>query len=363
MIQTPHNSASEAVLSDVPNERIAELDRSPRNDEWALQTVEALLELVWRGKATDLHMRLDGNGVRLAWRREGSMEPLGELGPARAEELVGRLRVLARLPSFNRNEPADGRIEWTPPGSEESVSLRLSLMPSVDGMGAVVRFPQRQGPPPRLDELGMTADVENALTELALEAEGMLAVTGPAGSGKTTTLYALLHLLNERRGGELSFVTIEDPVERDAPFALQTQVAPAQNLTFERALRAALRHDPDVLLLGEVRDAETAIAAVQAAVTGHLVMTTLHAGRASRVFTRLLAMGVEPYLVASAMTGSLAQRLVRRGSPPRRTGVFELVCVTEELRETILRRASFSEIAEACARAQYGDLERDGAKQ
>ena len=197
----------------------------------------------------------------------------------------------------------------------------------------------------------------------------------------------MLGRLHERYGDRLNFLTIEDPVERDLGFAGQTQVNEAQGLTFERALRAALRQDPNVLMIGEVRDEETARTAVQAGMTGHLVFSTIHAGRATRVFTRLLSMGAPPYLVASALGGAIAQRLARvlcprcrRKGPDGeffvaagceacgqtghrgRTGLFELAVVTESLRERILSQATPQEIAVEAARAKVGDLVGQGRR-
>ena len=225
------------------------------------------------------------------------------------------------------------------------------------------------------------------LARLLLRREGTILLTGPSGSGKTTTLYAMMQHLFEHDGDRLNFLTIEDPVECDLGFAGQVQVNEAQGLSFERALRAAVRQDPNVLLIGEIRDPQTARIAVQAGMTGHLVLSTIHAGRVARVFSRLLSIGVEPYLLASALTGALAQRLVRvlcpscrirdaqadawtapgcdqcggTGNKGRR-GVFELALVDEPLRELMLSRPAPEALVAKVSESQTGNLVREGRR-
>src|SRR5690606_32024659 len=193
-------------------------------------------------------------------------------------------------------------------------------------------------------ELGMSDSLRAAVVSLMTRREGTVFVTGPGSSGKTTTLYAMLNYLNESQGERLNILTIEDPVERDLDFAGQVQVNNLQDLSFAQSLRSVLRQDPNVIMIGEVRDNETACIALQAGMSGHLVLSTLHAGRAFRVYGRLLSMNTDPYLVASAVSGSIGQRLVRLACPScagdgcghcegigskKRTGLFE-VCIADE---------------------------------
>jgi general secretion pathway protein E len=223
----------------------------------------------------------------------------------------------------------------------------------------------------------MSADTFAATTALLTRQEGAILLTGPSSSGKTTTMYAMLHWLNSHYGDRMNILTIEDPVERDLGFASQVQVNPAQDLTFERALRSALRQDPNVLMVGEIRDIETARVTIQAGMSGHLVVSTLHAGRASLVFSRLLSMGIEPYLVASAVSGAIAQRLARsvchscdglgceicgQSGCAGRVGIFECCRVSEELRELILACAPPVRVAEEAARMQTASLKEDARR-
>jgi len=362
------------------------IDAIPDDDDWAVRAAEALLAEADRLRCSDLHVAPRPSGLAVRARRDGALLPLAEVGTERRDALVARFKVLARLPAYNRHEPQDGRIDWAPGDGAAPRVLRASFLPTIHGQGIVIRFPEHLGPPPELGALGMRPEALEAADRLLACPGGAILVTGPSGSGKTTTLYAMMRRIHELQRDRLNFVTIEDPVERELDFASQVQVNPPAGLTFDKALRAAIRHDPNVILIGEIRDAETARIAVQAGMTGHVVLTTLHAGRAARVFTRLLSVGLEPYLVASAVSGAIAQRLARRLCPScrrrrgdgdweapgcgacdqsgfsGRTGLFELVTVAEPLREAILGRASPGEIAAACARAQVGDLVDEGQR-
>ncbi|MBX7247155.1 MAG: GspE/PulE family protein [Candidatus Sumerlaeaceae bacterium] len=363
------------------------LDSLPDTDNWGVDAAQVLLDAADTLGCSDLHVVCLRDEVLARGRRDGALIPLARIPAARRDLLIARLKVMSRLPAFVRHEPQDGRIEWRRVAEEAPVLLRAAFLPTIHGENIVIRFPEPAARLMELRSLGMPPDTLAAVEGLLARQEGALLLTGPSSSGKTTTMYAMLQHLHARRGDRLHVVTIEDPVERDLGFAGQVQVNEPQGLTFDRALRAAMRQDPNVLMIGEVRDAETARIAIQAGMTGHLVISTLHAGRASRVFTRLLSMGVEPYFVAAALTGVVAQRLARvlcpacrmavGGDPTLgfvaegcaecnltgyrgRTGLFEVVPVTESLRELILARATSAQIAAAARSVQSGDLVSEG---
>jgi general secretion pathway protein E len=357
----------------------SELDALPPDDDWAVRAVQVLLAVAHRLGCSDLHLLSLRDAILARGRRHGDLIPLASLPCARRELLLGRLKILARLPAFIRHEPQDGRIEWQAPANGAAITLRISFLPTIHGENVVIRFPERRIDL-ELDRLGMPPEVLASVERLIARPEGTILLTGPSSSGKTSTIYAMLAHLHATRGERLNFLTIEDPVERDLGFAGQIQVDQAKGLTFERALRSALRQDPNVLMIGEIRDLETARTALQAGMTGHLVCSTLHAGRSNLVFSRLLALGVSRYLAASALTGVVAQRLVRLlcadcRTPDRaggfraagcarcdgtghrnRTGIFELIHVDEGLRACILSDAPPERIAAQAARARIGSL-------
>jgi type II secretory ATPase GspE/PulE/Tfp pilus assembly ATPase PilB-like protein len=356
------------------------IDALPDSDNWGVEAARALIEAAAAQKCSDLHLACLRDGLLAQGRRDGALFTLARIPVARRDLLIARFKVLSELPAFVRLEPQDGRIEWRPAPDKPPVLLRVAFLPTIHGESVVVRYPQAPGSILTLNSLGMPQAVAAAVEGLLASQEGTLLLTGPSSSGKTTTIYAMLQRIHDTRGERANIVTIEDPVERDLGFAAQVQVNDPQGLTWDRALRAALRQDPNVLLIGEIRDEATARIAVQAGMTGHLVISTLHAGRAAKVFTRLLSIGVEPYLVASALTGVIAQRLVRllcpdcrredpaggfrsegceacRGAGFRgRTGIFEVIPMTEPLRERVLERAAFPQIALEAAKSQTGDL-------
>ena len=338
--------------------------------------------------ASDVHIECTARGALIRFRVDGVMAAVRTVdGAAVAEQLVSRLKVMAELDIGERRLPQDGRFKLKVQGRE--IDFRLSIMPSVFGEDAVVRVLDRaaiaESGALTLDSLGFDADERAAVRHQARQPHGMLLVTGPTGSGKTTTLYATLA---EIHTGTDKIITIEDPVEYQLAGVVQIPVNEKKGLTFSRGLRSILRHDPDRVMVGEIRDAETAQIAVQAALTGHLVFSTVHANNAFDVIGRFMHMGLDLYNVVSALNAVLAQRLVRltckhcarpftpdaatlarHGNPSstflkgegcghcRGTGykgrraVAELLKLDDGLRDLIAARAPMSQIKEA-ARAR-----------
>ena len=336
----------------------------------AVRLLDAVLHDALMDGASDVHLETDASGADVRLRVDGVMLRLRRVdGTALAEQMVSRLKVMAELDIGERRLPQDGRFKLRASGRE--IDFRLSIMPSLHGEDAVVRLLDRAA----LDDgaghltlraLGFTDGQRNAITALARRPHGMLLVTGPTGSGKTTTLYAAIADTHTDRE---KVITIEDPVEYRLSGVVQIPVNEKKGLSFARGLRSILRHDPDRVLVGEIRDAETAQIAVQAALTGHLVFSTVHANSAFDVIGRFMHMGLDLYTTVSALNAVLAQRLLRHlcehcalatgsGAERRAVGcvqchgsgyrgrraVAELLCLDDELRDLIATRASMLHI-------------------
>ncbi len=266
--------------------------------------------------ASDIHLESGAHGLTIKYRIDGVLATIANVQVVEtAEQVISRIKILAELDIAERRTPQDGRFKVVMQGRE--VDFRVSIMPSIFGEDAVLRILDKKSLSDelqglRLDTLGYEGEVLVQLRRLAAEPYGMLLVTGPTGSGKTTTLYAMISEINK---GIEKIVTIEDPVEYQLSGVLQIPVNEKKGLTFARGLRSILRHDPDKIMVGEVRDSETAEIAVQAALTGHLVFTTVHANNVFDVIGRFIHMGVDPYSFVSAVNAVLAQRLVRLNCP------------------------------------------------
>lgn len=280
--------------------------------------VDAAIARACADGASDIHFETGRDGVRVKYRLDGVMAPGEQLAdPQRAEEVISRIKVMAQLDITERRRPQDGRIHWQPPQAEESIDLRVSIMPSIFGEDAVLRLLDKaqlrhSDHDISLDGLGFAGPVAQRIRDLARRPHGMLLITGPTGSGKTTTVYAALTEVND---GLEKIVTIEDPVEYELPGVLQIPVNEQKGLTFASGLRSILRHDPDKILVGEIRDAETAQIAVQSSLTGHLVFTTVHANSLFDVLGRFQHFGIEAFALASALNGVVVQRLLRQVCP------------------------------------------------
>lgn len=258
-------------------------------------------------RASDIHIRPDEKGISLLYRIDGMLVPVQEISKPLLPALIGRIKVLGRMDIAERRIPQDGRTEVTI--SARRVDVRISIIPTVHGESAVLRLLDTEAGIRSVEQLGLSeADTEH-FRDLISRKHGMFLVTGPTGSGKSTTLYAAL---GEVRKRPVNIITVEDPVEYHLSGLQQIQVERAAGLTFASALRNILRHDPDVIMIGEIRDGETAKIATESALTGHLVFSTLHTNSAAGSITRLLEMGVQAYLLQPSLLGILAQRLVRR---------------------------------------------------
>jgi general secretion pathway protein E len=275
-----------------------------------VRLINSLVAKAVRQGASDIHMEPADDGMVIRLRRDGVMEDVMRLPADAAPMLVSRVKVMARLDIAERRLPQDGRMSLTL--GSRGFDVRVSTLPARGGERVVLRILDQSSVSLTLDELGLDAETEAALREALANPNGMILVTGPTGAGKTTTLYAALKLLND---GRRNILTVEDPVEYAVPGVGQTQVDTRVGLTFAQGLRAILRQDPDVVLVGEIRDRETAEIAVQAALTGHLVLSTVHANSAAGAITRLRDFGVEPFLIAATLRAVVAQRLVRLVCP------------------------------------------------
>ena len=298
---------------DIGEQRLErELDRisDTTADSAGARLVGAAIESAVNRGASDVHFEPRRHDMRIRLRLDGRLIDHGSGSLDLAAAAVARIKVLADLDLGEKRLPQDGRATFVIDG--RPVEVRVSIVPTVFGEGAVLRILDRKHVQLDLASLGFRHSHTEALHKAARARHGIFLVTGPTGSGKTTTLYALLNALV---GSDRKILSIEDPVEYHFDHVVQTQIAPAIGLTFASTLRAFLRQDPDVILVGEIRDAETASVAIQAAMTGHLVLASVHANDALRVVPRLLDMGVEPYQLAASFLGSAAQRLARKLCP------------------------------------------------
>ena len=301
------------------------------NEAPVVRLVNLLLIEALEARASDVHLEGYSDGLRVRYRVDGVLQPAPSPPPHLTPAIVSRIKIMAELDIAERRLPQDGRIRLRL--QNRQVDVRVSTVPSLRGESVVLRLLDRERGRVTLPELGMAPDTLTQFHEVISHPHGIVLVTGPTGSGKTTTLYAAVEMI---RTGKEKILTVEDPVEYELPGVPQVPVNEKAGLTFASALRALLRQDPDIILLGEIRDPETAQIATQAALTGHLVLSTLHTNDAPTAITRLLDLDVAAYLVASTLDAVLAQRLVR---------VICHVCKTESDPDpALLRRFGSAEI-------------------
>ncbi|TVM04435.1 MAG: type II secretion system protein GspE [Candidatus Brocadia sp. WS118] len=358
-----------------------------------IRLVNSILTKAIEIGASDIHLELFERSARLRYRVDGVLQELTPPPRELYHAIISRIKIMAKLNIAEKRLPQDGRIKMKVAGKE--VDLRVSIIPMSCGEGVVMRILDRTAVTLDLEKLGFNQEFLVKFRRMVNKPEGMLLVTGPTGSGKTTTLYAVL---KELVSPEIKIITVEDPVEYSMEGVNQIQVNPQINLTFASGLRSILRHDPDVVLIGEIRDRETASIAIQASLTGHLVLSTLHTNDSASAFTRLMDMGMEDYLISSCIIGVLAQRLVRKmcekcreafvpGEDLRQTArlnageylfrakgcdecgntgfkgrkcIAEFLCVDDAIRRLILAHKDSSEIMKEAVRGGTKNLWTDG---
>src|SRR6187399_1319917 len=277
------------------------------NDAPIIRMLNALLTQAAKDGASDIHIEPYERASAVRFRVDGTLREVVQPNKALHAALISRLKIMAELDIAERRLPQDGRISLRIGG--RAVDVRVSTLPSAHGERAVLRLLDKNESRLTLEAVGMKGDTLERFEKLIEQPHGIILVTGPTGSGKSTTLYAALSRLDASRS---NIMTVEDPIEYELPGVGQTQVNAKIELSFAKALRAILRQDPDVIMIGEIRDYETAQIAIQASLTGHLVLATLHTNDAASAVNRLIDMGVEPFLLSSSLLGVLAQRLVRK---------------------------------------------------
>lgn len=342
--------------------------------EPAVRLVNRLIVDASRARASDIHIEPKERDVHIRQRIDGVLTTAETLTRAQGLSAMSRLKILAGLDIAERRRPQDGRLSF--PVAGRPVDLRVSTTPTIHGESAVIRLLEKPVAALGLDALGFAPSQAAILKRLIGQPNGILLITGPTGSGKTTTLYALLEMLARR---ELKILTIEDPVEYRIDGVSQTQVNPAIGLNFANAMRSFLRHDPDVIMVGEMRDLETARTAVQAALTGHLVLSTLHTNDAPSAITRLLDMRLDDYLVGSTLLGVVAQRLARRSCDAcdelttsgvcercrgsgyaGRLAISETLEITESMKPHLRAGVTASEVKNAAVKQGFQEMSADG---
>ncbi len=345
------------------NKEMARLDttRLATLDGEAL--LQELQRTAVREKISDIHINPRKDGAAVEWRERGILTPVLSVSHDVYVTMQRRIKFQAKLKLNITTAPQDGQYVF--PHEDRQINVRVASLPTRFGEAFTLRFldPQRGIVP--LKDLGFPGEVEASLTELAHLPNGIILVTGPTGSGKTTTLYALLSMI---AGKERNIITLEDPIEYELPGIIQSQVDPDHDYTFASGLRSVLRHDPDIILVGEIRDYETAQTAIDASLTGHLVFATLHTNSAVEALPRLLSMGVSPYTFAPALRAVLAQRLIRTlkeekkgatvdASDPSVYGgqmaLPELLIASPAVRELILAQAPERELVETAKKEGY----------
>jgi type IV pilus assembly protein PilB len=383
------------------NERESEADevsldqlKSAAQDAPVVRMVNLIITQAIQEKASDIHLEPMKDHVRVRFRIDGIMQEGMKLPKVAQPSLVSRIKIMSEMDISEKRAPQDGRISLIIDGKE--FDFRVSSLPSVFGEKMVMRVLDKSSITIGLNKLGLLPDTMERFEQVITRSYGIILVTGPTGSGKSTTLYSVLNKINT---GDRNIITIEDPVEYNLSGITQAQVNVRAGMTFAAGLRTMLRQDPDIIMVGEIRDSETALIATEAALTGHLVLSTLHTNDAPGAVTRLVDMGIEPFLISSALAGVIAQRLLRticpkckepynpskqalinlgleadsnvqffrgRGCPhckgtgyKGRVGVYELMTINDEIRELILKQCSGPELQQAALRNGMRTLRQD----
>ncbi len=351
----------------------------------AVSLVDELLHTAAQAGASDIHFEPTGREMLIKFRLDGVLKTVEKVPGAIADNVISRLKVLGGLLTYRNDIPQEGRIEHGDGRTSRVIDRRLAVFPTIRGQRAVVRLFYEEPALSALDQLGFSAAQLQAVREVSSAAQGLVLVTGPAGSGKSTTLAAILrHILSCFPGK--SIVTLEDPVERRLEGISQVQISPHGAMKFTTALRSLLRQDPEVLMIGEIRDAETARIVIEASLTGHLLLSTMHSGSPSGALLRLLEMGIEPYQITSSVSAVINQRLVRTlcqhcrrrdaageckpvgcercfGTGFRgRTLIAEIAQLDASLRKALLAKADMDELERLLAQRGHLGLRADGER-
>ena len=348
---------------------------------------DILAEAVDSG-ASDIHFEPGADKMIVKFRLDGELKVVEELPKFISENVIARLKVLSGLLTYRNDIPQEGRISSDTDSKSESIvtDKRLAIFPTIHGQRAVIRLFYENAGLMELDQLGLGDFILSNLKHIAASNQGVLLLTGPAGSGKSTTLGAMLRYILGKYPGK-SIVTLEDPVERDIEGVTQVQISPGGEMTFPVALRSLLRQDPQVLMIGEIRDAETAKITVEAGLTGHLLMSTMHSGSPAGALLRMLEMGIEPYQVTSSVSGVVNQRLVRKlcenckkaaenaneftaagCDKCMETGfhgralIAEMVLMDGELRKAILAKSDMDELEKILKQRGHMNMAQDGMR-
>jgi len=402
-----HPTSSKKVIDDLNSEEVFHIEENIDTETSNLldlankaPVIRIVNQIIYRAismRASDIHLQSTENSLKVRYRIDGVLHDIFVLPKKFHPPIVTRIKIMSNLDIAERRIPQDGRTSIKI--DSKKIDIRISVIPTFFGESIVLRLLDRERFLLGLEELGFSEDNYNKFNQLIYYDHGIILLTGPTGSGKTTTLYAALSKINNPG---INIITLEDPIEYNLEGINQIQINPKVGLTFANGLRSILRHDPNVIMVGEIRDIETAEMAIQASLTGHLVFSTLHTNDASSAIIRLIDMGIEPYLIASSLIGVMAQRLVRlncpncsveekptielistigleekdivsgkfmRGKGCRkclnegyygRTGIFELLVIDEEIRELILKRASISDIKKLGLKKGMKTLRMDG---
>nr|MBA3844373.1 type II/IV secretion system protein [Actinomycetota bacterium] len=307
-IESKRRAAVENEQDPAVQEQEEEEDDDEQSSAPLIKLVNSIISQAAEEGASDVHLLPQPDGLLVRLRVDGVLRELERIPRHRVAGVMSRVKVLAKLDIAERRRPQDGRISLRTKSGQE-IDVRVTVLPSVEGEGAILRLLDKSRDAPTLTETGLSFSMQMQLEQILNRPNGALLVTGPTGSGKSTTLYAAL---SDLARPEVNVITIEDPVEYRMPGIYQLQVNPKIDFGFAKALRTVLRSDPDVIMVGEIRDSETAEISMQAALTGHFVLSTLHTNDAPSAITRLTEMGVEPFVVASAVAAVIAQRLARK---------------------------------------------------
>lgn len=320
-----------AALKEVaPNVQKVEKEYKPESNAPIAKIVNTILDFAIKSRASDIHIEPMESKTRVRYRIDGILQEKLTLPRTIHESLVSRLKILSDMKIDEHRIPQDGRFNYR--STEEEIDIRSSTLPTVHGEKVVMRLLKKSGGIPSLSELGLSPQSLKLVEEAISRPNGIVLVTGPTGSGKTTTLYSILNKLNSL---STNIVTLEDPVEYQIPGINQVQVNPQAGLTFAAGLKSFLRQDPNIILVGEIRDRDTTSLAIQAALTGHLVFSTLHTNDAASTIPRLIDLGGEPFLIASVLDAIIAQRIVRRNCEYCKTQYTPEPSVVEDIKRVL----------------------------